>query len=118
MEKITVTNMIDEQTISDVLVTAFEGGINYWCPYAVKVDHWPENASYASDVVAQGFPVDIYIEDEDTWQTLTLDKVMKGIELFLALRNESISYLNGPSFDADDADLVVQYALFGEIVYG
>ena len=114
--KVELNVKVTGQDIDDILVTAFEGGITYWCDEVqVKGDYLGE---YASDQVSRGGVVRLH--DEDGWHELNLAKILDGIKKYLATDN---SILEGKEIDtcqvdADIADSIVQYALFGEIVYG
>jgi hypothetical protein len=55
------------------------------------------------------------VEDEDEWWELTLDKLLNGIKL--SIENK---YWDGDidTIDGEVGDIIFQYALFNEIVYG
>jgi hypothetical protein len=118
------------ENINDLICTALEGGINYWCSSAEIVKDKPTktfvgvsaedqtNVHYASDVIGYGGKLTLTdAEDPDeTWE-LDLPKMLKGIKRYCEDRNESLSDLMD-NHDAETADCIVQYALFDEIVYG
>lgn len=54
------------------------------------------------------------VESEDEWE-LTLEKLLNGIKQNAAERPEDCSIEDG---DAITADCILQYALFGEVVFG
>jgi hypothetical protein len=123
MEAITIkiekTLELTNENINDLLVTAFEGGINYWCG-KVKIKSIPDGADvqYASDVISIGGTLELQdIESPDKWD-LTLEKMLKGIKWYC----EQNGYTNADDLmdnhDADTADAIVQYALFDEVVFG
>lgn len=112
------TGQLTDENISDILITAFEGGINYWCSTPINVPEWPEGAIFASDVIVKNKPILIFNEDEDKWMELNLEKVLHGIKMFLSSHSLSCDFFLDGQFDASDADTIVQYALFDEIVYG
>lgn len=120
MHKISYSNTtyITDQNISDILVTAFEGGINYWTNTPVKVEEWPEDAEFASDVVAKGAPVYIHDDEDNKWEKLTLPNLLNAIRWYLTTYNKTADIFENGEYDADDADIIVQYALFGDVVYG
>lgn len=100
--------------VDDLLCTAFEGG-SEWID-TVIVTTYPEGAEYASDVISRGGYCTIMTEDYDHY-TLTLTKFINGIRLHCENRPTSVSALE-EDHDAADADCILQYALFGEVVYG
>lgn len=120
MYKISYTNTayLAEENIESIISTAFEGGITYWTRTPVKVEEWPDGAEFASDVVAKGVPVYIYNEDDEKWEKLTLPNIINAIRWFLTTYNKDKNFFVNGEFDAGHADLIVQYAIFGDIVYG
>jgi len=116
---------LTEQEIDDIMVTAFEGGVNYWvgninfagiyiAPSARPLTE-DGHARCIYEMLSQGFGLNVlgldYDEDIEVWH-LTLDKFNKGVQIWL---NEGGDIEN---YDADDADRIIQYALFDELVYG
>ncbi len=119
-----MTEQINNQTdfLSCVLVTAVEGGVNYWAE--VRNYHWEvdKQNNFLSAVVE-------IKTNESEWQTLNLDLIRKGIE---KIQNNEVninkdileSIVTGnltndaSEIDSDGADCIVQVVLFGEIVYG
>lgn len=118
--RITTSYEITEEMISDLMVAAFEGGINYWCG-SVKILTYPkgeENSKmYASDVISKNGTLLLFdAESSDKW-ILTRDKVINGIKLQCEDKNVTPTEMYD-NHDADDADAIVQFALFNEIVFG
>lgn len=127
MEKrtILVPITIDRQFIEDVLCTAFEGGICYWCDYLTRVNDHEPSEEYHSEFVANGGTVLVHldegpIEDDgpDEYE-LDADKFCSGLQKFLVSQSgDGMLDVDAGNFDADMADCVVQYAIFGELVFG
>lgn len=121
---VTVSEYVTAQLIDDIVSTAFEGGINYWCK---EIDHTPwdilnekyseDPVKYGSELISRGEIVKLYDAEENGWYNLTLEKLIKGLELYCKKSGSSISKLND-DFDANDADNIIQYSIFGELVYG
>lgn len=114
---------ITDQFVSDTLVTALEGGINYWATGADIVGAWPDGAEYVSDVLTRGRDIRITLdpevaEDDKPAETLTLAKFKKGVRKFCEMRGVTPKRLEDDVPDAADADCIVQLALFGKIVFG
>lgn len=107
--EVKTVRVVTAQEIDDIMVTALEGGINYWCD-AVKVDKPPtEEYKYASDVLTRGGTLKVYVSEEDEIQVLTIEKLIKGLEM---------TEFNFDDYDAGDVDNVIQRALFGDVIYG
>ena len=116
-----------QQDIDDIMVAALEGGINYWCwRVVVQGDYLGE---YASEQISRGGKLAVWIdepfEDDKTCYMLDRDKFLAGFKLWLEKGGDSydaIDYSDGSvdcgQIDATCADEIVQYALFGEVVFG
>lgn len=122
--------MVTQEDIDDIMCSALEGGINYWCDKA-EVDEGKRVADWGHEQIARGGELKIHVvepfDDEDTeWYTLTKEKFLKGLEMYLKKPNcgyflESANLglkLDTCYADAEVADSIIQYALFGEEIYG
>ena len=127
MNKITRTVEISDEMIEDILCSAFEGGITYWAENISckdnddmkKVGGWKHEyltKTKKKDAV-------MYIHDAETGEKYPITK-KSIIDALQKMDNPKYQYtkalnriLIGQS-DADDADIVVQTACFGEVVYG
>jgi len=111
-------SLISEEQLADLMVAALEGGINYWAGQCTVVEK-VEGKEYASDVVAYGGAILISNDDDEreTW-TLTTSKLIKGV--VMAMNHYEYHNVDDlmDSHDAETADVIVQFALFDEIVYG
>ena len=109
-----------QQDIDDILCSALEGGITYWCGEAEVVGE--HLGDFASDQISRGGILKLYDNEDDACYELTLEKFQKGLQKFLEERGKEVidehGALDTTELDANDADLIVQYALFGEVVYG
>ena len=129
----TVEHTFTTENINDIIVTALEGGINYWCGSAEivptsNVEKFPEfegviaelneNVQYASDVIGYGGKLKLVdVEDEEEVWELDIEKVLKGIEMYCKENGIAPNELID-NYDADSADSILQYGLFGELVFG
>ena len=116
LKEFKVTDLSKEEIV-DLLSTALYGS-PWW-----KVDNSTEEYKQADGDTIEEKLADMLLKDqsvylidmeEDTPYELTLDKLCKGIGLFIK---------NGGSTDIDDYDLVdadsvLQYAIFDEIIWG
>lgn len=121
---LTITKKVEvsQQDIDDILCTAFEGGIDYWVS-SIKKPYTKENreeflaekgAEYYHELVTRGCSIGIVSEDGDKLE-LTLENVAKGIQMF-ADKNPGHD-LDPGNIDSIGADAIVQYSVFGELVY-
>ena len=120
--EVNMTIKVTEEDIDGIMCSALEGGITYWCWKAEVIGDYL--GEYASEQIARGGVLKLYDSEEDEKYWLTRDKLLNGIKL--AYENGCYaSYewcngreLDGCQIDAEVADCIVQYALFGEWVYG
>ena len=120
--KITSEIRLSQVDIDDIMSTALEGGINYWCRKAKVVGEYL--GEYASEQISRGGTLKLYdAESDDVWE-LTLDKFLKGFKLWIELGyDEYGSYdyegnVDTGQIDAEGADCIIQLALFDEIIFG
>lgn len=123
---------LEYETFENIIVTALEGGSNYWymlgdikgCPLP---DEMPDKAP--SERIAYGLwhnkdaRVDILdLEDEEELLgTLTHDSVRERMQLAATdkqLLSEIINALINGDFDAWTADTLFQVLVMGEVVFG
>lgn len=110
---------LTQQDIDDIMATALEGGINYWCRKAEVVGEYL--GEYASEQISRGGSLTLYdAESSDKWE-LTLEKFLNGVKLYfeqgchVQVEDNSI---DAGDVDANDADCIVQFALFEKVVFG
>lgn len=113
---------VTQEDIDDIMCTALEGGINYWCGKA-KVIGDPLG-EYAHEQIARDGKLMLYDIVEDAKYELTREDILKGIKM-AAEQGYYDNYewcdghtLDTCNVDADVADVIVQLALFEDVVYG
>lgn len=122
---ITIEKVVTEYDIESVIVTAFEGGSNYWMMLdRENKPEWEEKpkdepvSTWATKLLIEGKSIKLCdaeeTEDDSDW-ILTLEKLLKGIQMNTEKRPFDS---NLDDMDATTADCIVQYALFGRIVFG
>jgi hypothetical protein len=129
--KIMIT--LDDEFFNDIICTMLEGGSNYWIgritiqhPDGVKPKGIP-NSEWASSALNKGGSV-IFVSNDCDPETveLTKDKLISGIKTFVFYKSHAgiitsdvgKCTLDAGNIDAEYADMILQYALFDEIVYG
>jgi len=117
------TVKVTQQDIDDIMVGALEGGINYWCSEAEVVED-KRCADWGHEQIARGGALILHdTESNDKWE-LTLEKFLNGVKLWLqngddrygALQKDGT--LDTCEIDGEMADMIVQYAIFGEVQFG
>lgn len=124
---LTVTKNVNitQEDIDEIMCTALEGGISYWCMYAQSImpDEWMKENSivYLSDITGRGG--DIVLTTVDGDYVLTLKAFLTGVQMAIDDDTIAIETINNEyridtcMIDADIADVIIQYALFGKLVY-
>jgi hypothetical protein len=119
---------ITVQEMDDIISTALEGGITYWCcdayPYGYKDSKkWPEGVEWTSQCLSRGYDITLVDAEENDENgipveyILTVAAMIRGIQMFCDIHGKSYNIVC-EDYDAADADCMVQYALFGKLVYG
>ena len=130
--EITVDGQVIKVTgedIDDIMESAMTG-CTYWSSHvAVLGKHLDDYlGEYASEQISRGGSLIFYeIEDERSSSELTREKFLKGLRMLFAAQNgaygmmveerDGDTYVNPGMIDAGAADHIVQYGLFGEIMF-
>lgn len=119
--KILVPVVVIRKDIDDLITGALEGGIIYWCSKATVKDGDYRGCDYASETVSRGATLVLTDNEEEeegkpkTYE-LTLEKCLAAIPKVLEWAEQDWRTFV-ENHDAAGADVFVQCALFGEIVY-
>ena len=118
---------VTSQDIDDIMVSALEDGIVYWCE-KVKVEG-EYLGEYASDQISHGGSLMLYDIEDGYIYTLDLQSFLKGLTMFIQEYNTEydIEYVNLADgsigidtgyIDSECADIIIQLALFNEVIFG
>lgn len=109
-----VDTSVSAEQIENIVVNSLEGQSTYWLGIDSTTPEWinePDDlptSQYATQLLLEGKTLTLYdIEDEDEVWKLDLNKLLKGIGIAMS-KGLDIT---------DECDEVMQYALFGDIVY-
>ena len=116
-----ITIKLTQEDIDDIMCTALEGGISYWCYRAEVIGEY--RGEYASDQISRGGMLRLYDREDGTKHILTLDGFLNGFKLWVEKEKDEWGVLDHGkvdtcNVDACIADAIVQYALFSDVVYG
>jgi len=118
--KIETEIAVTQENIDDILCTAFEGGINYWCDKIRVKNEDYKGVTFASDVISRGGELILLFEGEK--KTLNLENFKNGLKKWFDDGCGKDCFYDGEidcgNIDAGCADQIVQLALFNEIIYG
>lgn len=110
------------EDIDDIMAAAFEGGINYWCKKAEVVGNYL--GEWANEQISRGGAVKLYdAESDDCWE-LNLENFLLGV--IQAIEGDWYAdyewYKDGKidtcQVDAAVADVIIQLALFDDVIFG
>jgi hypothetical protein len=114
--------------IDDMLITALEGGSNYWYILDHTKVETPENFKRNKDIdkewldkIYQGSSIDIFdLENPDEkLGELNVENINKGLRLIENIKDKYLlKCILQEEYDAGDADNFFQYIVLGEITFG
>lgn len=118
-----VVSALPAKRVNDLLTGALEGGCNYWYRI-VRPAALPEGAAFWSDVpFLPGGSLTLETLDRDEIggaRTWTLDRaaMRRGLQVMAEEFPTAFGDLLHENDDAETADIWLQCALFGELVFG
>ena len=123
---ISLNVLVTDEDIDDIMASVLDGGITYWCN-KVKVEG-EYLGEYASDQISKGGTLKIYDCEGEAVYALTKNKFLEGLKKYLEdplykdtlckAEHEKQFRIDVGRIDAPASDMIIQYALFGEVVYG
>jgi hypothetical protein len=109
---------IPDEDIKDAIITALEGGSNYWY-YLPDLGVLPDKPNPKSEILVDYLfeyidaEVEITdIETDDLLGYLSFNNIKRGLNLYIGEKKFD------PAMDANDADILFQYIVMGELIYG
>jgi hypothetical protein len=126
-ETLSVMTEIDMRRVADLLCSAFEGGVGYWCqiinyrePTTVVLHLGDAVCKYADyPLCADGAVICRDIEDDKRQpMLLDLEAIKRGLALMPKVAPRHWGDFLSENDDASTGDVFVQLCLLGEIVYG
>jgi hypothetical protein len=124
---VTVKVELNGQFFEDMIVTAFEGGSNYWVDH-VQINHPAGEkmkgepvSTWAASALNLGGSVVFFIREEGDSHdyppvTMTKEMLVSGVQMWLDNHKTPSEAIE--NYDIDDADAILQYSLFKELVFG
>ena len=114
--------IITEKNIIDTVITAIEGGVDYWMDCDDEENQWlgkhggrSFSEKFAHGLIAGETATICDVEDADTKWEMTVETLIKGFELYF---NNPLRCRSFEDHDAEDADTIFQLGLFNEVRYG
>jgi hypothetical protein len=121
---------IHDNDIENIIITALEGGIGYWGCLLNEGKEFDDfykdtkgltTSQFVAGLILNQKSVVLYdteldFNEAEKWE-LNLFKLLNGIKLYI-INSKQINFPLIDNLDANMADSIIQYALFGELVYG
>ena len=121
---------ITYEMFEDWIVTAIEGGSNYW--YSIQDEAIPKSIIekyeeeklpfsilFSKAIWIDKAPVTVHdIETEEPIGQINMKSVKKALETICGHHENVFDALMNQEHDAEDADVFFQYAVMGELTFG
>ncbi len=114
-----ITRFVPPVTVSDTLISAFEGGVGYWCQ--IDNEKGPDyRAGTCAEIVAGR--AYLLLTDTETGKQHRLDRaaIQRGLKVMAELQPDHFRDMTSEdtSGDATTGDVLLQCCLLGEVYYG
>jgi hypothetical protein len=119
-DKITLTIEISMNDLWDAVWGSDGAGMTYWSSQVRKPDGSDIDLWVMPDYEPNPQDFKVYDDEEEKWHLVTLEQLAKGYQLALTSGQK---HCGGYPLDLEDhdacfGDMVIQYAIFGELTYG
>ena len=103
---------IDKDRLENLLISAFEGGSNYWVKWVKAVE--------GGDIYAAAFEAGVRVraDGEAHARLLNLTAMQNGMQDMADAHPRHMADILSGNDDATTGDVFLQLCLFGELVYG
>jgi hypothetical protein len=117
---------IPNHKIKDMITTALEGACRYWANFKFP-DNWKEKCSSREEIPFSDEHIDVFdVETDEYLGVLNRTTIQTGLQLMAngmdlkgkVVPNRHFKNLATDNEDAGTADVFMQLAVMGEIVYG
>lgn len=115
-----ITKEFTEDDLENIMITALEGGIGYWA--CLDNSDWNQQpadmptSEYAWKILRDGGTLHFLDEEDDGAEYfLDLSSLLDGIGKCIVNKDWDGDMDN---IDAIVADMIIQYAIFGSVIYG
>jgi hypothetical protein len=124
--EVITTIRIDNQKIKDMLITAFQGGSNYWASLKLPAN-WKEKYDSIEEITFRGGEIEVFdVETGELLGVLNKASIQSGLQLMAnsedmkgkAIPEKHFENLIHDNWDAETSDVFLQLSVMTEIVYG
>ena len=124
---------LTKELLENVMVTALEGGIGYWACLLNDTPEWEEyyekfpdepTSVVAAYMLWDGKTISFEHDYDETTDkpvvcSINLKDLERACDQFKRVYHQTVQErFDNSEFDSDDADVIIQFACFGEVVYG
>lgn len=124
--EVKATVRIPNEKIENLIITAIEGGSNYWAQFKYP-DNWRDKYKSYSQIPFGGGEIEVYdTETGELLGVLNRATIQTGLQLMADRKDVTGKQVPARHFknlatdneDAETADVFIQLCVMGEIVYG
>lgn len=128
---LTVPIEITDEFVLDVIVTMFEGGSNYWIDHVeCDIEHKPKGMPVSEWITKQILEMKEVMITDNEWHErvpFTYHKFIDGLKMWVKQFPDHVTFdsvdmgktlIDSGNIDANEADLILQLAVFDEVVFG
>ena len=119
---ISVPITVSEQMLSNLLISALEGGSNYWIRELSLFDRYAKRTRRLTDNPVRNLQSIMVLADDDgTWYRVDMPPhpcLEKGLKIMAANHTNHFTNLINDDDDAETGDVFIQCCIFGEVLYG
>ena len=113
-----VTTQIPLESVKDLIISAFEGGSNYWY-YDLRPDTKRTTVQFWHAELPFRKGRAVYFKDSDGDEhKLDLAAIERGLDIMAAKYPRHMSNLVTEHWDGDTADVLLQCCTLGDVIYG
>lgn len=122
--KLELEVVVTHEDIDDIMAGALEGGINYCCDEAKVVGNYL--GEYAREQISRGGQLILHDFEEEEDYILDKEKFLKGLKMYfqkphpydILEEQDNKLRIDTCNADATVCDMIIQYALFDDVIYG
>jgi len=106
-----------ESDIDDIMATALDGAIGYWCRKAEVVEAERRPGKTHEQISKNGILILHSANSDEKWE-LTRGMFLRGLKLYFEKGSHvhvEDNFVDCEDMFSNDADCIIQFALFGEI---
>lgn len=111
-----ITTKVPVKRVSDMLVSALEGGSNYWYMIQEKIE--PQNFDNLKDEISPDKPFAYTLPFNPGGALLIDDSMAKGLQTMAEKYPRHYANFISENDDAETGDVFLQCCILGEVVYG